>query len=103
VICHESPNRIVGDMVLSSGEAVGTAESTMADVELLQVAAQQNTRSDKSRKDLENMESGRYAFGLLDSLKGPSVIYTQELEHGNRPNPYREHKGLVAWLLGRNV
>jgi hypothetical protein len=39
-------------VVLSSGLAIGAAESTMADVALLQVAAATNTGSDKSRKYL---------------------------------------------------
>jgi hypothetical protein len=69
-------------VVLSSGLAVGAAESTMADVEVLQVAAATNTGSDK-QKVFGNMESGRHVSGLLDSLKGSSVIYTQELGYGN--------------------
>jgi hypothetical protein len=52
VTCHESSNGTVGDVVLSSGLAVGAAESKMADFELLQVAVATNTRSDKSRKYL---------------------------------------------------
>jgi hypothetical protein len=49
VTCHESANGIVGDVVLSSGLAVGAAESTMADAELLLGTAATNTESDKGK------------------------------------------------------
>jgi hypothetical protein len=52
-------------VVLSSGLAVVAAESTMADVEVLQVAAATNTGSDKSRKYLR---IGNLADTFLDFL-----------------------------------